>query len=56
MLTACGWTPFDGFEARGVPVTSIVRGETVLEDGEVIADEGHGIFVARSTGRLAGIS
>jgi dihydroorotase (multifunctional complex type) len=56
MLTACGWTPFDGFEARGAPVTSIIRGETVLEDGVVIADEGQGTFVARSTGRLGRIS
>ncbi len=48
LLTACGWTPFDGFEAKGEPVTSIVRGDMVLEDSEVVADEGQGVFVGRS--------
>jgi dihydroorotase len=38
MATKCGWTPFDGLEARGWPMATIVRGRTVMRDGEVIAE------------------
>ena len=32
----CGWTPFDGFEAKGWPMKTIVRGRVVMSDGELI--------------------
>ena len=32
-----GWTPFDGFEAKGWPVATIVRGITVMRDDEIVA-------------------
>ena len=32
----CGWTPFDGFEARGWPMKTIVRGRVVMSDGELV--------------------
>ena len=32
----CGWTPFDGFEATGWPMATIVRGRVVMSDGELI--------------------
>lgn len=31
-----GWTPFDGFEAKGWPMATIVRGRVVMRDGELI--------------------
>ena len=34
--TRCGWTPFDGMEATGWPMTTIVRGRVVMRDGELI--------------------
>jgi len=34
--TRCGWTPFDGFEATGWPMATIVRGRVVMQDGELI--------------------
>jgi dihydroorotase len=37
MASRCGWTPFDGFEATGWPVATIVRGTVVMRDGEVTA-------------------
>jgi dihydroorotase len=37
MATRSGWTPFDGFEAKGWPVATIVRGRAVMRDDEVIA-------------------
>ncbi len=40
MATRSGWTPFDGFEAKGWPMATIIRGTTVMRDGEVIAPGG----------------
>jgi dihydroorotase len=37
MATRSGWTPFDGFEAQGWPVATIVRGTVVMRDDEVTA-------------------
>jgi dihydroorotase len=37
MATRSGWTPFDGFEAKGAPVATIIRGRAVMRDGEVVA-------------------
>ncbi|WP_336976808.1 dihydroorotase [Brevundimonas nasdae] len=34
--TRCGWTPFDGMEATGWPMATIVRGRVVMKDGELI--------------------
>jgi dihydroorotase len=31
----CHWTPFDGFEAVGWPVGTVVRGNFVMRDGEL---------------------
>ena len=34
--TRSGWTPFDGVEATGWPMATIVRGRVVMQDGELI--------------------
>ena len=31
----CGWTPFEGLEATGWPVATIVRGNSVMREGEI---------------------
>ncbi len=41
MATKCGWTPFDGFEATGLPVGTILRGQIVMREGEIL-DPGKG--------------
>jgi dihydroorotase len=38
MATRSGWTPFDGFEAKGWPMATIIRGRVVMRDDEVIAE------------------
>lgn len=43
MRTKCGWSPFDGFEVRGWPVKTIVRGKIVFENGDVMKNKGRGI-------------
>ena len=35
MASRCGWTPFDGFEACGWPMATIVRGRVVMREGEI---------------------
>jgi len=34
--TRCAWTPFDGFEAQGWPMATIIRGQIVMRDGEIV--------------------
>ena len=31
----CGWTPFEGFEATAWPVGTIIRGKSVMREGEI---------------------
>lgn len=37
MENRSGWTPFDGFKAKGWPIMTVVRGNIVMRDGEIIA-------------------
>jgi dihydroorotase len=37
MATRVGWTPFDGMEATGWPMATLVRGRIVMQDGELTA-------------------
>jgi dihydroorotase/allantoinase len=48
-VTACGWTPYDGLKVRGWPKMSIIRGNVVMEDDQVLAEQGSGRFVPRLT-------
>ena len=40
------FTPFEGWTVKGGPVMTIVRGEVVAEEGEIVGKTGHGGFVA----------
>ncbi len=44
---AAGWTPYEGMELTGRCRTTILRGEVVYHNGEVLAKPGYGQFVAR---------
>ena len=46
-ITQCGWTPYDGYEVKGVPTMSVLRGRVVMEDGEVVGEKGYGEYVRR---------
>jgi dihydroorotase len=43
--TRVGWTPYHGRKVKGVPVTTIVRGKVVMQEGKVIGKPGDGEFV-----------
>jgi dihydropyrimidinase len=42
------WTPYEGLNLRGWPVTTISRGELIVHDGELLAKAGRGRFALRS--------
>jgi dihydroorotase-like cyclic amidohydrolase len=46
-ITACGWTPYHGMKVKGWMTRSIIRGEVVMEDDQVLSKEGFGKFVSR---------
>ena len=43
------FTPFEGFEATGKPVMTLVRGEKVFEEGKIVGKAGYGRFISRSS-------
>ncbi len=47
MITACGWTPYDGYEVQGRAIHSYIRGQPVLQDGEVVGKKGYGEYNPR---------
>lgn len=38
----CGWSPYVGRKLKGWPVLTMVRGEVVARDGEIVGRKGHG--------------
>ena len=46
-ITRCGWTPYDGYVVRGVPIMSILRGRVIMEDGDVVGAKGYGEYNPR---------
>lgn len=38
--TKSGWTPFDGMEVTGWPVATVIRGNFVMRDGEIVQKGG----------------
>lgn len=41
-FTRCGWTPFEGWKVKGKVRTVILRGQTVFENGKILASPGFG--------------
>ena len=41
-----GWSTYEGWKVKGVPVATIVRGEVVAENGVVVGERGFGEFVS----------
>jgi dihydropyrimidinase len=41
------YTPYEGIEVTGWPVATIVRGQVVVKDGNLLATKGVGTFLKR---------
>ncbi len=48
------YTPWEGFEVTGWPVTTLCRGEIVAERGRVTGAPGHGVHLARGISAAVG--
>lgn len=46
LLTKCGWSPFAGRRVIGKVKRTVLRGETVFEDGKVLAKPGSGRIIS----------
>ena len=47
VVAKCGWSPFDGTTITGHVDTTLVRGEPVYREGDVVGEPGYGRFVKR---------
>jgi dihydropyrimidinase len=47
------YTPYEGLEVTGWPVSTIVRGRFVVRDGELVGPVGHGMLLSRERSRYA---
>ncbi|MFC3212269.1 dihydroorotase [Planomicrobium okeanokoites] len=45
IVSKAGWSPYDGVEITGKPVTTVVRGNVVVENGEIVGEPGVGKHV-----------
>lgn len=45
MHTKGEFTPFEGWEVQGFPTIVLVRGEKVVENGEIVGKSGYGTFI-----------
>jgi dihydroorotase-like cyclic amidohydrolase len=43
----CGWTLYDGFATQGAPRMVFLRGNMIMQDGEILGRQGYGQFVTR---------
>jgi dihydropyrimidinase len=48
MRSRSDYTIYEGFQVRGAPETVLLRGEVVVEDGELQVEPGFGEYVARA--------
>ena len=49
----CGWSVYDGREVQGIPVMTFVRGQQVMQDGEILVRPGYGKPVQPDLGGYA---
>jgi dihydropyrimidinase len=50
---AVDYTPYEGRDVTGWPVMALRRGVVVMRDGEVVGEEGSGVFLARGPYEMA---
>lgn len=47
VVSLCGWTPFDGYEIKGTPITVAVRGKIIIRNKVIESDAGYGKYIRR---------
>ncbi len=49
----CDYTPYEGFEVTGWPMSTMLRGKFVVRDGKLVGKLGDGAYVPRAKSKLA---
>jgi dihydropyrimidinase len=47
------YTPYEGREVTGWPILTMVRGQVVMRDGELVGARGHGTYLPRNKSSMA---
>ncbi|QDW38078.1 dihydropyrimidinase [Bradyrhizobium sp. KBS0727] len=47
------YTPYEGREVTGWPILTMVRGQVVMRDGELVGTRGHGTYLPRNKSSIA---
>jgi dihydropyrimidinase len=53
MHGGCDYTPYEGLQVTGWPVSTMLRGKFVVRDGKLVGKPGDGEYVAREKSPLA---
>jgi dihydropyrimidinase len=43
------WSIYHGWEFQGLPVSTVLRGDVVVQDGEMVGNPGYGTYVGAAT-------
>lgn len=52
LKSKCKWSPYLGLELQGWPVMTIVRGNIIYRDGEIVGEKGFGRYLQRKKERV----
>ncbi|MEM4218273.1 MAG: amidohydrolase family protein [Candidatus Methanomethylicaceae archaeon] len=47
LYSKCGWTPYEGMHVKGYPVMTFLRGNKMMENGQIIGKIGSGKYIPR---------
>jgi dihydropyrimidinase len=47
LLSYSDYTPYEGWNLKGWPVMTMSRGVVVMENGQIVGPEGHGVYLSR---------
>lgn len=50
LASKCGWSPFEGMAVTGWPVATVIRGQTVMRDGELADPAGRPVRFVETLG------
>lgn len=51
MLDGCDYTPYEGIEVVGWPITTLLRGKVIADKGAIVGKKGDGAFLKRDVTR-----
>ncbi|WP_238120962.1 MULTISPECIES: dihydropyrimidinase [unclassified Xanthobacter] len=53
LADGCDYTPYEGRDITGWPVTTLVRGKVMVRDGQLAGKKGHGVYLQRALSAFA---